>query len=159
MLRTTPHPWLPGHVRRATLLACMATALVAISGCERGEVGDTPVSRCYPEGQCDEAMFKRGVTAALGDAKAGALVFKARCATCHGDDGKGKPPDTLRIDFTSVVWHAKWRDGEIAQVITGGRPPKMPAQSMSPKDLRDTVAYLRSLKPAAKPTPTSEKSY
>lgn len=139
--------------------AWLALAITALAACERGDVGDTPVSKCYPPGACDESMFKRGVTAELGDANNGAVVYKARCATCHGDDGKGKPPDTLRIDFTSVVWHAKFRDGEIGQVITAGRPPKMPPQGMSPKDLRDTIAFLRSLKPAIAPTKESDKSY
>ncbi len=146
-------------LRQVTITIALVTLLIGAVACERGQVGSTPVSRCYPAGQCGEAMFERGVTAELGDAKAGAAIYKARCAQCHGDDGKGKPPDTLRIDFTSVVWHARFRDGEIGQAIVAGKPPKMPPQLMSPKDLRDTVAFLRSFKPAPRPTSGQEKGY
>ena len=155
---TAYHPNVRSFVASAfagLVLVWTATSLVA---CERGETGETPVSRCFPDGKCDESMFKRGVTAALGDAVAGASVYSAKCASCHGEDGKGKPPDTMRIDFTDVVWHAKFRDGEIAQVITAGRMPKMPAQNLSAKDLRDTVAFLRSLKLQDK-EPERDKGY
>lgn len=131
--------------RHVLVISALFAGLLA--GCGGGEVGDTPVSRCYPEGQCDEAMFKKGVTAALGNATSGKAIYMARCATCHGEDGKGKPPETIRIDFTSVLWHARFRDGEIGEAITTGKPPRMPPQQMGSSELRDVVAFLRSLKP------------
>lgn len=121
--------------------------LTLIAACDRGSVGHKPIKRCVPQGQCDPSMFKTGLTAAAGDAGKGAGLFQQHCATCHGPDGRGTV-QAPGIDLTSAVWQSRYRDGEIASIIRGGRPPKMPAFSLPDAQLRDLVAHVRSLKRA-----------
>ncbi len=138
----------------------LALCLLALVGCDRGSVGSEPVSRCVPEGACPEEMFRTGVRADLGDVAAGQRLYEARCVACHGTTGQALP-GTAGIDFESPAWHARMRDADIAAVIAQGRPPAMPPQNLTEAQIRDVVAYLRSLKGAgaAPPTPPSERSY
>ena len=53
-----------------------------------------------------------------------------------------------RHDFTSPIWHASHTDTDIADAVLRGRPPLMPALSLSESQLRDVIGYLRSLKTA-----------
>ncbi|MDE1147200.1 MAG: c-type cytochrome [Azospirillaceae bacterium] len=83
----------------------------------------------------------------------GKTVYDAQCATCHGADGKGKPPhfpplaNNQSIEMTSAV-------NAIRMVLNGGYPPgtkgnPMPygmppfAQSLSDEDVAAVVTYIR----------------
>lgn len=81
---------------------------------------------------------------AKADVAAAEATFKAKCAMCHGADGKGKSmPNT---DLTSADVQ-KMSDADLSGVITNGKPPKMPAyKTMTPDQVKDMVAYIRSLK-------------
>jgi mono/diheme cytochrome c family protein len=126
------------------ILWLVALAIVLVA-CQGGKVGHEPVARCEPEGACEPAMFEAGVGAARGEASSGATVYAAKCAVCHSADGKGQAT-TQTIDFTTAAWHARHSDGEIATRITRGSPPMMPGFRLAETDLRDLVAYLRSLR-------------
>lgn len=131
---------------RAIALCALALGLL-VGGCNRGSVGSEPVSKCVPEGACDQSMFVAGVRAELGSVDKGQVLFSSTCASCHGTDGKGLVPQgTQRVDFTSQLWHAKLKDSEIAKIILNGIPPKMPPLNLEEAQLRDVIAYLRSLK-------------
>jgi len=82
---------------------------------------------------------------AKADAAAGEATYKSKCAMCHGADGKGKSsmPNT---DLTAADVQKK-SDADLSGVITNGKPPKMPAsKSLTPDQVKDLVAYVRSLK-------------
>jgi len=82
---------------------------------------------------------------AKADVAAAEATFKAKCAMCHGADGKGKV-SMKTPDFTSADVQKK-SDAELSEIITNGKPPKMPAyKSMTPDQVKDMVAFIRSLK-------------
>ena len=82
---------------------------------------------------------------AKADVAAGEATYKAKCAGCHGADGKGK--DAMKTkDFASPDIQ-KMSDADIAAVITNGKPPKMPPyKTLSADQVKDVVSYIRSLK-------------
>jgi mono/diheme cytochrome c family protein len=77
-----------------------------------------------------------------------ASTFKAKCAGCHGPDGKGSTPAGKAVgahDFSSPEVQ-KMSDADLAGIISAGKN-KMPAYAKTLKDseIKDLVAYVRSL--------------
>jgi mono/diheme cytochrome c family protein len=82
---------------------------------------------------------------AKADVAAAEATFKTKCAGCHGADGKGKEAMKTRDLASADV--QKMSDAELSEVISNGKPPKMPAyKTMTPDQVKDMVAYIRSLK-------------
>ena len=77
----------------------------------------------------------------------GAALFKAKCQSCHGADGKGETPAGKAMkagDFGSPDVQ-KMSDADLAALITNGKG-KMPAfKALSADQVKDLVAYVRSL--------------
>lgn len=73
-----------------------------------------------------------------------AATFKAKCAMCHGADGKGGKMGTR--DFASPDIQ-KQTDAQLAESISKGKPPKMPSYEGKLKDteIKDLVTYIRGL--------------
>ncbi len=77
-----------------------------------------------------------------------AATYKAKCAGCHGPDGKGSTAagKTLGVhDFASPEVQ-KMSDADLAGIISMGKN-KMPAYAKTLKDpeIAGLVAYVRSL--------------
>jgi cytochrome c6 len=76
-----------------------------------------------------------------------AATFKAKCAMCHGADGKGSAMGQKlgTHDFTSADVQ-KESDAQLTDIITKGKG-KMPAYDGKLKDteIKDLVAYIRTL--------------
>jgi len=78
----------------------------------------------------------------------GAALFKAKCAACHGADGKGETTmgkaNKLRDLASPDV--QKQSDAEFTTIIGSGRN-KMPAygKSLKPDQVKDLVTFIRSL--------------
>lgn len=72
-----------------------------------------------------------------------AATFKAKCAMCHGADGKGGKMGTR--DFASPEVKAE-TDAQLTEIITKGKG-KMPAYGgkLSDADIKGLVTYVRSL--------------
>jgi cytochrome c6 len=72
-----------------------------------------------------------------------AATYKAKCAMCHGADGKGGKMGTR--DFASPEVKAE-TDAQVEETITKGKG-KMPSYAGKLKDteIKDLVAYIRSL--------------
>lgn len=75
----------------------------------------------------------------------GAEVYKAKCAMCHGVDGKGftalKTPD-----FTDPQWQDSVKDKEILNAIKNGKKDTaMPgfADKLSEKEILAVLAQVR----------------
>jgi cytochrome c6 len=72
-----------------------------------------------------------------------AATYKAKCAMCHGADGKGGKMGTR--DFASAEVKAE-TDAQLVEIITKGKN-KMPSYDGKLKDteIKDLVAYVRGL--------------
>ncbi len=84
-------------------------------------------------------------TPAAADA---AATYKAKCAMCHGADGKGATPAGKSMgahDFASAEIQ-KLTDAQLAGIITNGKN-KMPAygKSLKEAEIKDLVTYIRQL--------------
>ena len=84
-------------------------------------------------------------TPAAADAGA---TYKAKCAMCHGADGKGETPAGKKMgahDFASPAVQ-KESDAELAGVIANGKN-KMPpyGKSLKEAEIQDLVTYIRQL--------------
>ncbi len=79
----------------------------------------------------------------------GATVFKAKCAVCHGADGKGDTSmgKALKIQDLSSSEVQGQTDAQLTGVITDGKG-KMPAYKGKVTDdqIKQLVAYIRTLK-------------
>ncbi len=82
---------------------------------------------------------------AKADAAAAEATYKAKCATCHGPDGKGETPTgkTMKAgDFASEAVQ-KMSDADLTDAISKGKG-KMPAyKTLTPDQVKDLVAYVR----------------
>ena len=87
-------------------------------------------------------LFAAAVAAGAADLAAGKAIFQSRCALCHGlNGGGGRGPDLRRPQLT----HAS-DEAELKLVISNGISPGMPAAwYLSPNELTDVVAFVRSL--------------
>jgi cytochrome c6 len=81
---------------------------------------------------------------AKADVAAAEATFKAKCAMCHGADGKGK--DAMKTRDLSSADVQKQSDAELSAIITNGKGKMPPYKSMTPDQVKDMVSYIRSLK-------------
>jgi mono/diheme cytochrome c family protein len=83
-------------------------------------------------------------TAARADVAAGEATFKAKCAGCHGADGKGKEMMKTRDLASADV--QKMSDADLSGMITNGKGKMPPYKTLTPEQVKDLVAFIRSLK-------------
>ena len=71
-----------------------------------------------------------------------AATYKAKCAMCHGPDGKGGKMGTK--DFASPEIQ-KETDAQLTEIISKGKAPKMPAYDgkLKEAEIKDLVTYIR----------------
>ncbi len=76
----------------------------------------------------------------------GAPVFKEQCATCHGDDGKGKIEQGAP-NLTDAIWLYGGTKAAIAESIRTGRGGSMPAWTgrLDPVTLKSLAIYVHTL--------------
>jgi mono/diheme cytochrome c family protein len=77
-----------------------------------------------------------------------ASLYKTKCATCHGADGKGDTPVGKKLglrDFSSPEVQ-KMSDAELTTIIADGKG-KMPGykKSLKPEQIKDLTAFVREL--------------
>lgn len=90
----------------------------------------------------------------------GARVFQRTCSGCHGADGRGVQRLGLLErprDLTNPAFHAEVTDEQLLRVIRTGKK-QMPAFGglIADQDLRNVVAFIRTLPPGARsPKPSS----
>jgi mono/diheme cytochrome c family protein len=83
-------------------------------------------------------------SAAKADVAAGEATYKAKCAGCHGADGKGKEVMKTRDLASPDV--QKQSDADLSGIITNGKGKMPPYKSLSAEQVKDLVSYIRSLK-------------
>src|SRR6266702_280340 len=83
---------------------------------------------------------------AKADNSAAEATYKAKCALCHGPDGKGETATgkTMKVkDFTSAEVQ-KTSDADLTDAISKGRG-KMPAyKTLTPEQVKGLLGYIRS---------------
>jgi cytochrome c6 len=79
----------------------------------------------------------------------GEAVYKAKCVACHGADGKGETTvgKANKVRDLGSADVQKQSDDELAGIIGNGKG-KMPAygKSLKPEQIKELVAYIRTLK-------------
>jgi mono/diheme cytochrome c family protein len=83
-------------------------------------------------------------SAAKADVAAGEATYKAKCAMCHGADGKGKP--AMKTQDLASADVQKKSDADLSGIITSGKPPMPAYKTLTPEQVKDLVAFIRSLK-------------
>ena len=86
-----------------------------------------------------------GTTLTAQDA---AGLYKAKCAACHGADGKGDTAMGKKFGLKDLASPdvQKMSDGDLSTIIADGKE-KMPSykKSLKPEQIKDLVGYIRSL--------------
>ena len=79
----------------------------------------------------------------------GAAVYKGKCASCHGPDGKGETSigKSMKLKSLGSSGVQKTTDADLTKVISDGKG-KMPAYKgkLSADEIKALVAYIRTLK-------------
>ena len=78
-------------------------------------------------------------------------IYDAKCAKCHGKDGRGKTMRgrlTHARDLTIAQWQNDVTDERLFNSISNGRGKKMPSfkKQLSEAEIDGMVAYVRRLK-------------
>ncbi len=77
-----------------------------------------------------------------------AATYKAKCAMCHGADGKGDTPMGKKFGIRDLASPEvqKMSDDELITITTKGKN-KMPAyeNKLSAAQIKDVIAYVRQL--------------
>ena len=81
---------------------------------------------------------------AKADVAAAEATYKAKCAGCHGADGKGKEAMKTRDLASADV--QKQSDADLSGIITNGKGKMPPYKTMTPDQVKDMVGFIRSLK-------------
>ena len=84
-------------------------------------------------------------------ASASRSIYDAKCAKCHGKDGRGKTTRgrlTHARDLTIAQWQSDVTDERLFNSISNGRGKKMPGfkKQLSEAEIDGRVAYVRQLK-------------
>ena len=78
----------------------------------------------------------------------GENLYKAKCAACHGADGKGETAvgKMNKLKDLGSADVQKQSDSDLTEIIANGKG-KMPgySKSLKPEQMKDLVAYIRSL--------------
>jgi mono/diheme cytochrome c family protein len=83
-----------------------------------------------------------------------ARTFNAKCASCHGADGKGQTEQGQKMhiaDMTRPEWQKSKTDADIKNAIENGVKKETGEMEgykdkLAPADIEALVAYVRSLK-------------
>ena len=91
-------------------------------------------------------LLLAGTTARAQD---GAALFKAKCAPCHGADGKGQTPMGKAVKAQDLGSEAvqKQSDAQLTEIVNNGKG-KMPGYKgkLTDAQIKELVSFMRTLK-------------
>ena len=104
------------------------------------------------------AIFALGASASRAEVdKKTEKLWKAKCASCHGVDGKGKTESGLKVDLqdiTQAAWQKANDDAKLRQKISDGSTKEKGAaklemdpykDKLQPEQVDALVAFIRTL--------------
>jgi cytochrome c553 len=138
-----------GSQRAAAIAAVFALSAVLALGCSKSEGADNaPLPPSPTPPSAPATADTNGGTPAEAQAM---VIFKARCSTCHGMDGKGNGPAAITLNpkprnYTDPAWQKSVTDDHIREIIVKGGAAlgKSPNMLANP-DLGDKPAVLDAL--------------
>jgi high-affinity iron transporter len=132
---------------KISCLVALAGLVVAIGCSSQDDSGPPPV------GTVAAAPAKAAVTPAM--LEQGRAIYKANCAACHGDGGKGDGPAAGALkppprDHTDAAYMKTLTDKNLADIIVMGGAikgkPLMPSHpQLRGAELDSLVAFVKSL--------------
>lgn len=137
-----------------TLVA--ALTLFALAACTHAQPSNSPPESPppaqQPQAQTQSAPAPAPTPAPVpaADPKAGAQVYAAKCASCHGASGDGNGSDAMYYtpaptDFTKPAFKSV-PDAAARETILKGKGNMPPfAKKLTPQQLEDVMAFLRTL--------------
>ncbi len=136
----------------AALIIAALTALACWScggGGEKAENAGQPSAPPAAQNPADTAATTGG--AGAGDAEAGAKIYAARCALCHGPEGRGNGPGAAGLNpkprnhHDQAYMHSR-TDAQLLEVIHNGKG-QMPAWKgvLTEAEMKQVLAYVRKL--------------
>ena len=85
---------------------------------------------------------------AAADLELGKKVYAAKCASCHGADGKGnaKMAGMLKVDIPDLSGSKGKSDAELLKLLAEGKKP-MPsfAKALSKDEMESVLSYTKAL--------------
>ena len=90
-----------------------------------------------------------GFTVAPAHAQSGAAVYKAKCAMCHGMDGKGETAvgKSLKLRDLGSPEVQKETDDEMIAITANGKGKMMGYKGkLTDAEIKDVVSYIRTFK-------------
>ena len=86
---------MPGKIASATLAIAAIAASGAVCAAERYDFGRPATPEEIKGWDIDVSPDGAGLPPGHGGVQQGAAIFAAKCASCHGPQGQGKPMDRL----------------------------------------------------------------
>ena len=82
---------------------------------------------------------------ARADTAAAEATYKAKCAMCHGPDGKGNTATgkVMKVKDFSSEEVLKMSDVDLTSVIGSGKGKMPPYKTLSADQVKDLVEYIR----------------
>lgn len=140
------------------LLTLAASSLGAV-GCDKPPAADgLPTWSPQDHGLDPEAKGQGPKLPARAAPKetAGSVAWRARCASCHGADGRGDGPEGASLkptDLTDPAWQGARDDGAIRAAILEGKNGRMPKFALPDDVVTALVAHIRSLRGSSPDAP------
>lgn len=156
-----------GPMIQRALLPLASLAVVGLLACSKPQATDNAPPPPAPAPAATAPSAGTGTTTGGsvggGGAEAQAtLIFKTRCSTCHGMDGKGSGPASITLNpkprnYTDPAWQKSVTDDHIREIIVKGgaamgKSPNMlanPDLADKPEVVDALVKKVRSFAPGA----------
>ena len=72
-------------------------------------------------------------------------TYKAKCAMCHGPDGKGETPTgkAMKVKDLASEDVQKMSDADLSDAISKGKGKMMAFKTLTPDQVKDLVGFVR----------------
>ena len=137
---------------RSTRTALLFAPLLVLACSKTQGTDEVPRATSAPAATPAPAAAGGGDNAGSGAGEAQAeTIFKTRCSTCHGMEGKGNGPAAITLNpkprnYTDPAWQKSVTDDHIREIIVKGGAPVGKSPLMPPNpDLVDKPEVVSAL--------------